>query len=243
VKLAVATYNIHRCIGTDRRYDAPRVATVLKELDCVLVALQEVENRGDPCHDSLQLDYLAASLDMLALPGLSIIRHRGPYGNALLTNLPVMHVERHDLSVKSRETRGAVEAVVQVEGRPLRAIAAHLGLKYDERRFQAARLLQIVRAEPTMPSIVLGDMNEWIPGVPWMRSLERELGAAPAPRTFPAARPILRLDRIWAGPAPVRVQHIAAHGTALARVASDHLPVRAEISLPDMPPAAAPGHV
>ena len=108
--LRISTYNIHRCIGTDRREDTSRVARVIAELNCDTIGLQEVDNQPDRRHDSMQLDFLAHAASMTAIPGHTIVRHEGEFGNALLTRRPVLGVRQHDLSFNRREPRGALHA-------------------------------------------------------------------------------------------------------------------------------------
>lgn len=239
--VTVATYNIHRCVGTDGRYDAPRVAAVLREIGADIVALQEVENRGDASHESLQLDYLAGELGLASIPGLRIVRHWKEYGNALLTRFPVLDVHRHNLSVTWREPRGAIDALLDVNGRPLRVFGTHLGLGRIERRFQTMQLAKLLdAADPTLPCLVLGDMNEWYAGSRHLRWLDRRLGPNGRAATFPSRWPFLKLDRIWLRPREALLD-IGAHDTPLARRASDHLPLRARLDGSRLAVCAGPG--
>jgi endonuclease/exonuclease/phosphatase family metal-dependent hydrolase len=223
----VVTYNIHRCVGTDGRYDAARVAEVLREIAPDIAALQEVENRGDATHDSLQLDYLASRLGMRSIPGLRIVRHWKEYGNALLTRFPVLDLHRHNISVTWREPRGALDVTLDVEGQPLRVLATHLGLGRIERRFQTMQLARLIdTGDPALPCLLLGDMNEWYPRSRHLAWLDRRLGRHPQVAAFPSRRPFLKLDRLWVRPVAALAE-VRAHASALARVASDHLPLRA----------------
>src|SRR5436853_5543396 len=86
--LRIASYNVHGCVGTDGRKDAARIAAVIRELDCDTVGLQEVDHR---------LDYIGRQLDMSVIPGLTLVRHDGPFGNALLTRRKILGVRRLEL--------------------------------------------------------------------------------------------------------------------------------------------------
>ena len=108
-RVAIGSYNVHKCVGWDRRRAPSRIAAVLKELDCDIYALQEVDNEEGDGEDSMQLEYLSQALEMAAVPGLRIVRHSGQYGNALLTRLPIVSVHRHDLSYWRFEPRGALD--------------------------------------------------------------------------------------------------------------------------------------
>lgn len=231
-RIAIGSYNVHSCIGLDRRCSPSRIADVLRELDCDIYALQEVDNSPGEDDDSQQLEYLSTALNMAAIPGLRIVRHKGEYGNALLTRLPVISVHRHDLSYgKWLEPRGALDVELDVGGRALRVIATHLGLSRSERRFQWRQLLAaIASSPPDHPTVVLGDMNEWFPHAGTLRDAHNILGEALAPPEFPSFWPFLALTRIWVRPAQAIVS-VKVHRTPLAKRASDHLPLRAEIDV------------
>ncbi len=157
------------------RRAARRAPQQTREIGADIVALQEVENRGDASHESLQLDYLATELGMTSVPGLRIVRHWKEYGNALLTRFPVLDVHRHNLSVTWREPRGAIDATLDVgNGTSIRVLATHLGLGRIERRFQTMQLAKLIDAgDPQLPCLVLGDMNEWYARSRHLRWLDR----------------------------------------------------------------------
>ena len=231
-RISIGSYNIHSCIGMDRRRSPSRIADVLRELDCDIYALQEVDNEPGEHEDSKQLEYLSEAMHMAAIPGMSIVRHSGEYGNALLTKYPVTSVHRHDLSYgKWLEPRGAIDVELDVGGRALRVIATHLGLSRSERRFQWRQLLGAIASSPAdHPTIVLGDMNEWFPRAGTLRDAHNILGEALAPPEFPSFWPFLALTRIWVRPAHAIVS-VKVHSTPLSKRASDHLPLRAEIDV------------
>jgi endonuclease/exonuclease/phosphatase family metal-dependent hydrolase len=226
--LSVASYNIHRCVGVDGRCDPLRIAQVIRELDADIVGLQEVHSRVTDDEQAHQLDFLADATGMHAIPGHTLYRHDGHYGNVLLTNATILVVRPFDLSVPGREPRGGIDAEINIAGENLRVIVTHLGLWPAERRLQVKRLLTILAEEPTRLIVMLGDINEWQPRARSLRWLQAYFGGAPAPRTFPTRLPLFALDRIWAKPreALLRV-HVST--SPLARLASDHLPVTATI--------------
>jgi endonuclease/exonuclease/phosphatase family metal-dependent hydrolase len=227
--LALASYNIHRCFGTDRKYLPERIAEVIQALDADIVGLQEVDMRllvdGRP-----QLEFLAETLRMNAIAGAAIQDHRGHFGNALLTRLPVDAVRRLDLSVRRFEPRGAIDSEMRFAGGALRVVATHLGLNAAERRLQVRYLLHALDGAPRgAPCIVVGDFNEWKPTGGALRALNRRFGPSVALRTFPSRFPLLPLDRIWVWPPPA-AHRVQVYATPLTRSASDHLPIRAEIT-------------
>jgi endonuclease/exonuclease/phosphatase family metal-dependent hydrolase len=214
----------------DRRRKPSRIAEVIREMSVDLIALQEVDNQPGDDVESMQLEYLSEVLEMAAIPGLRMIRQTGEYGNAILTRFPILAVRRHDLSFPLCEPRGAIDAHLDVHGCTVRVIAAHLGLRRSERAFQWQRVLEAVATEPDIPTFVLGDMNEWYRGARTLREAHRLFGEPPAPPAFPSFWPLLALTRIWVRP-PEAIVAIEVHRTELAKVASDHLPVKAMIDV------------
>ncbi len=226
MRVALATYNVHGCVGRAARYDPERILQVLRELSADVIAVQEL--RWNP-QDALHL--LAEFGDRLgytALAGPTLMREDGHYGNALLTRLPVSEVARIDLSVPGREPRGALDVRVAAGSRMLRVVATHLGLRPYERRLQMGRLLEQISGGA--PLVLMGDLNEWFLWGRALRWLRRHFGRTPARATYPAVWPLLALDRIWIEPRDA-LRSLRTHRSALAHVASDHLPLRAELEL------------
>ena len=154
----VATYNIHRCVGSDGRKDPERVAAVLAEVGARVVALQEVESLSGPYSGSNQARFLASRLGLQAVYGPTLRRRGEHYGNALLVGGEVLDVQRHELrGPPGLEPRGALEVKVRLgapgasatteeaEGAVVRVVATHLGLKWRERREQVRRLGEILK--------------------------------------------------------------------------------------------------
>jgi endonuclease/exonuclease/phosphatase family metal-dependent hydrolase len=225
----VATWNIHAAVGTDGRYVPGRVVDVLKEIDADIVALQEVAS-AEAHADFLGDLERATGFHLVA--GLLRQRRGHDFGNAILSRFAVLSVERLDLTVGGYEPRGALDVCVDVGApTPLRVMATHLGLRPGERREQVRRILGVVERDSPHPTLLMGDLNEWyLWGRPlrWLHSHFREIPAAPP--TFPARRPVFALDRIGVSPTG-SVRRLARHSSTLARVASDHLPLVAEIAL------------
>jgi endonuclease/exonuclease/phosphatase family metal-dependent hydrolase len=223
----VATYNIHRGRGLDGRTRLERIAAVLATIDADIVALQEVAS--EEAHTSFLAD-LERDTGYHVVAGLLRQRHGSDFGNAVLSRFPVRSVEHLDLAVDRYEPRGALDVCIDLGLRPLlRVVATHLGLRPGERREQVRRILAKVERESPHPTLLMGDLNEWyLWGRPlrWLHSHFREMPSAP--RTFPAHRPVFALDRIWVSPAG-SLRKLVRHATPLARSASDHLPLIAEI--------------
>lgn len=227
----VATWNIHSCVGLDARFAPDRVAEVIREMDADVVGLQEVgwHHRGEAGLD--QFDYLARATGMTAHAGPTKHHARAHYGNALLTRLPVVSIDYVDLCVRHREPRGGLDAVLSVEGRLVRVIVAHLGLDPWERAQQIARVIALCERRPEMPTLFMGDLNEWAPNSPRLRRLDGFFEDCAQPRSFHARMPTLRLDRIYVR-AGLRIPAYEVIRTTLTRRASDHLPVRAVVAVP-----------
>ncbi|PWT72935.1 MAG: endonuclease [Proteobacteria bacterium] len=223
MSVSVATYNVHRCIGSDGHRDTARVLAVLRELDADVVALQELE-----WHTETERDVLASfagALQSVGIPGPTVPLPGGHYGNALLTRLPVRDIRHIDLSVSGREQRSALDVTVEASDGALRVVATHLGLAPMERRHQIRRILAMLPKSRHEPLVLMGDLNEWFLWGRPLRWLQAHFGKMPAPATFPSRFPIMALDRIWVQPVALRGGAVA-HSSSIARQASDHLPLR-----------------
>ena len=234
--LLAASYNVHGCVGRDGREDPERVARVIRELEADLVGLQEVGARSGAAGKVRQMEKLADASGFHCIAGPTILRGNGDYGNVLLTGRRAREIRRLDLSLPRREPRGAIDVDLDVEGIHLRVIVTHLGLRPGERRFQVKRLLDVLSLEAGVLTVVMGDINEWLPGSRPLRWLHRRLGRAPALRTFPSFLPVLALDRIWVWPMKA-LTAIDVHGSPAARIASDHLPLKVTIDVMTTPAA------
>jgi len=227
VRLTVGSYNVHRCIGADGRCDPTRIGRVIEELDVDLLALQELDC-GYHVAGADQMGELAAAAGMTAVAGPTMVRASGHYGNALLSRLPPTAVRHVDLSVPGKEPRGAIDVDLQLGHRAMRIVVTHLGLRRFERARQVEMILSCVKATlPGCLTIVAGDFNEWRPNDQSLRPLHVRFGRSRL-RTFPARRPLFAFDRILVEPLAA-LRELALHDTALAGVASDHLPVKAVI--------------
>jgi endonuclease/exonuclease/phosphatase family metal-dependent hydrolase len=245
VHFVVASYNIHRGVGLDRRLDLDRIADVIAEIAPDIVALQEVVRLPGPAAAD-QAAYLAARLGLMLVMGVTRSHGRGgTFGNVLLTRLPVLGWATRDLSCGMREPRGVLRVDVGADGQALHVFNCHFGLSLRERREQLQLLADFIRASTTVegPRVVMGDFNEWHRG-PVTRLLRDEF---PSPmrrmrRTHPAVFPLFRLDRIY-WDAELEGEAFHVHQSRRARVASDHLPVVARLRVLPRPVAGHPSMV
>ena len=228
----VASYNIHKCAGLDRRVDLERIADVLREINADLVGLQEVYRP--------QAHALAERLGVQVAMGPTRERDGLAYGNAVLTRLAVRGSRIFDLSQPDREPRGGIRLDLELPHGPdrlLHLFNVHFGLKIRERASQVRMLVRehILHDELTGPRVVVGDLNEWFwfPGAVG-RTLRRELHGPRIRRTHPAPLPLFPLDRIY-WDRGLDADGFRVHRSRLARVASDHLPVVARLRLAPAP--------
>jgi endonuclease/exonuclease/phosphatase family metal-dependent hydrolase len=235
-ELVLATYNIHRFVGRDGRYDPIRVVRVIHELQADVVALQEFVFAGTRLVPGSTEQLFAGLEGYEFVTGTMRVRRGQLFGNALLARGRVREVRRLDLTVPPREARGALDVSLEARGISLRILATHLGLYPRERRVQWERLLEHVSGVDDGLFAVLGDFNEWRNGEPAISAMERSVGETLPLRSFPTPRPLLALDRIWVRPA-AWLSGVRVHRSALAARASDHFPVVASVRVdPRHPP-------
>ena len=218
--MIVASYNVHRCLGRDRREDVDRIGAVIRELGADVVGLQEV--------GATQLSRLASCTRLHAVHGPLLHLSDGAVGNAIFSPQPPGAVRFIDLRIGRREARGAIDADIEVGGQPVRVVVTHLGLLGNERRRQMLLLRDALRSRtPGVPLVILADLNEWFAGARTLRSL-LDLGGGSV-RSFPSSWPALPLDHVLVHPRHL-LGEVRAHASPLARVASDHLPVCGRLS-------------
>ena len=232
----IATYNIHKCVGIDRRYSPERVADVIEELDADAVALQEVVCHSDRGHRDHQAGFLASRLGMNFRLGENRKHQGGDYGNVILSRLPIVSSQNHDISIRHREPRGCLRAEIEIAaGRTFHFVNLHMGTSYFERRQQVRKLLaRRVLEDPKLVGkrIIAGDFNEWVNGMTTrlfkskFNSLDpkEHLGTT---RTFPGLLPMLHLDDVYFD-SGFTLLEASLHKSKKALVASDHLPIVAE---------------
>ncbi|MCE6949821.1 endonuclease/exonuclease/phosphatase family protein [Cereibacter sphaeroides] len=230
-EITVASYNIHKGIGTDRRRDLLRTATVIAELDADIVALQEADRRFGDRAGLLDLDMLRRETGLEAVKVEGRGRAHGWHGNLLLVrDAAVEQVQK--IVLPGFEPRGALMIDLAMRGRSIRVIAAHLGLLPGSRAAQTRHLLERIEASDPLPTLLMGDLNEWrgTSGAA-MNHLARHFTGAAVVRSYPSRFPILALDRLMTCKHG-ELHDVVTHDTPLARRASDHLPIKARLRLP-----------
>ena len=243
------TYNVHRCVGTDRRLDVGRIAAVIAEQEPDIVCLQELDvGRARTGHVD-QAEAIARDLTMTFHFNAAMRIEAEEYGDAILTLRPERLVKSGALptirGVPGLEPRGAVWVEIDFDGVTLNVINTHLGLVPREQRLQAAALVGAGWAghpECKGPTILTGDFNATSMTRPYktlarhLADAQRLLGLKPSVKTFPSTFPTIRIDHAFVTPDIVPTR-IWAPRSPLARAASDHLPLVMDFEI--RPTAAA----
>ena len=230
--LRIATYNVHRCRGLDGRTRPDRIAAALSATDADIIALQEVVGAGP--RGGGHAEEIGAALGMGWIMSPARLLRGQQFGNAVLSRFPITHHAGHDLSWKTCEPRRMQRVDIAIGGSTLHVYNVHLGTAILERRYQAERLATIVSDRHVSgPKIVLGDFNEWMKGLT-TTLLNAKLNSVrledflPRRRTYPGLFPILHLDHIYYE-GPIEVVGVELPRTRLTLVASDHLPLVADV--------------
>lgn len=242
--LRVLTYNVRRCLGADGRLAPERIAAVIAACRPDVVALQELDVGRARSGGIDQAQAIAGHLGMRSHfhPAMRVMEEL--YGDAILTALPSRLVRAAALPGREGlEPRGALWASVTVGAGEVQVVTTHLGLGRREREAQVDALLGPgFLGDPACrdPVVLLGDFNA-LPGSGVHRRLAARLPDAQPARawmrpTFPARLPLLRIDHVFVSRG-VAVQGVRTLGGRLARVASDHLPLVADL---DLAPSVAP---
>jgi endonuclease/exonuclease/phosphatase family metal-dependent hydrolase len=227
--ILVASYNMRKAIGTDRRRRPERTVQVLNEIGADVIALQEADRRFGTRLSALPPQLIEQASDYKAVAFDARAGSLGWHGNAILVRKSVEVVDRELVHLPSLEPRGAVLADLRVNGIDLRVVGMHLDLSGLWRRRQAAAILaHLERRAGNPPTVLMGDLNEWSAAGGCLRDFAQDHRFAPCGRSFHARRPIAMLDRIMVN-SGLEVVDSGAHGSETARRASDHLPIWAKL--------------
>ena len=247
--ITVASYNMRKAIGLDRRRDPQRVLDVLHEIDADVVALQEADKRFGgrgaavphelidthgvykPVHLGVRhrrvLDKARKHTDKLLKLNT---RNIGWHGNAILVKRHIGVLDCAVLELPTLEPRGAVMAELLIGDTPVRVVGMHLDLSGIWRRRQMRTILEAIASRPQrMPTVLMGDTNEWRTVAGCLKELEPEFHVAPTGPSFHARHPVAALDRINVHK-DFRIEAAGVHMSHNARRASDHLPIWARLS-------------
>lgn len=252
MQLTVASFNIRKAIGTDRKRDPQRILDVLSEIGPDIIALQEADKRvgtrGAAVPHNLidehgqwqAIDFDVRHPKLLdLLPDHNLTRpllerldtrNLGWHGNAILVrrDVDVMHAQALDLP--TLEPRGAVMAELRTASGPIRAIGMHLDLSGLYRLRQVEAIIAAIKAREPMPTVIMGDTNEWSTGPNCLDAFLPRFRTCSVLPTYHSRKPVASLDRIFIDRA-IDIEDHGVHRSALAHAASDHLPIWARLKL------------
>ena len=245
--IKVLTVNIHKGFTFfNRKFILPELRDAVRKVGADVVFLQEVTgtnvkhtDKFDNYPETPHYEFLADSIWSQFAYGRNAVYTHGDHGNAVLSKFPIVKFENHDVSITGPEKRGLLHCELQIPGRGLNlhAICVHLSLTEAHRAIQMDRLCKLIHANvpAQAPVVVAGDFNDWrhrahdqLAKGADLHEVFVQANGLPA-KTFPARRPLLRLDRIYVrnaiGHKPVVLPHKPwSH-------LSDHAPLAAEIEL------------
>lgn len=250
MKLRILTYNIHRCIGVDRRFRPERIVEILEHHDADVVLLQEVDE-GVP--RSRELDLAEELAKAAGYPhyavGHNVSLRKGRYGNSTLSRFPILRERNIDLTIGRKKRRGCQHTTLAVggdggeaDGEPhLEVFNLHLGLSAREREKQIGLLVrsnELADLDPGEPCIVGGDFNDWrsllrpifteVLGFRNATDLKGRYNAVMS--TYPSFSPQGGLDRVYYR-GGLHLENARTCRLQLTKVASDHRPVICDFRL------------
>lgn len=229
MQLRIASYNVHKCVGMDRRRDPGRIVGVLNALGADIVALQEVDHRLGARPAALSARLIEDETDFGILPFATSNPSLGWHGQTILVRRGIAVSRIRRVQLPGLEPRGALMAEIDTPTAPLRVVAVHLGLIRRYRRMQLAAIRAALSRRAEMQTLIVGDFNEWS-----LRGGVEALGPdfrvhAPG-RTFPAPRPLAALDRV-ALLDGLHLKDAQVFVGGAARMASDHLPICIDLEI------------
>jgi endonuclease/exonuclease/phosphatase family metal-dependent hydrolase len=221
--LRIASYNVRKARGLDQRRDPERIVAVIKSLGAQIVVLQEADRRLGERPAALSARLIEAETDFRVVPVACNAASLGWHGNAVLLHRSLTARSVSRIVLPGLEPRGAVR--VEIEG-GLTVVATHLGLLRHSRRRQLATIADALSDTPR--SVIAGDFNEWRSDRGFEPLAARYAMLSPG-RSFHAARPVAALDRL-AHTRDLVVTRAGVDVSGLARRASDHLPIWADLA-------------
>lgn len=223
--LRLASYNLRKCVGLDRRRTPWRSLEVINSIGADIIALQEADRRLGKRPAALPREMVKSYSDFAPLDldetGVSL----GWHGNAILVRNGLVASAVQRLTLPGLEPRGAVVASIG----PVRLVAVHLGLIRRYRLEQMTAITAALAGLPPMPTVITGDFNEWSRGR-GMEPLQAGFTVHAPGLSYHAARPVAALDRFAISP-DVHLKTAGVVQTLLAKRASDHLPVWADVGI------------
>ncbi|KAB7614431.1 metal-dependent hydrolase [Amylibacter sp. SFDW26] len=228
--MKIASYNIRKCIGLDRQRNPQRVLSIIDDLSVDVIALQEADKRLGQRPTSIPFDEIRRKTNMKPVSMDKTAQSLGWHGNSILINKHANAENVEDITLPGLEPRGALMADVHVKnGNPIRIVAIHLGLLRKSRIKQLDHLQNLLAKKKTLPTIIMGDFNEWSLKK-GMEPISDSFSILSPGKSFHSAIPMAQLDR-FAYSNDLTVNDAGVYEKKVAKIASDHLPVWADISI------------
>ena len=228
-KVRVASYNVRKCVGLDRRTLPERVLGVISRVEANVVAIQEVDARLGQKTTSIPRELINEHTDMEPVDLAQSEFSLGWHGNAILVRKGTKIIATDQLNLPGFEARGAALVEIEHQGHAMRIVATHLGLLRHNRRQQAQSIVDQLEDREAMPTLVLGDLNEWS-RTRGLEALYEKFDVHAPGRSFHSARPVAALDRIAAS-SELKLTDAGVDQRGDALKASDHLPIWADFTL------------
>ena len=247
LSLSVATWNIHKGFSQfNRHMMVHELRERLRELSVDIVFLQEVQGlhlrhaeRHADWPSQPQHEFLAEDVWANHSYGSNMVYDHGHHGNAILSRFPIEHEHNQDVTHLRFDKRGLLHCSVKLPQLvlPLHCVCVHLSLFARSRRLQldalASRIEDLVPA--AAPLLIAGDFNDWRNRADDLLAdrlglVEVFAGAVRRPsRSYPAALPLFRLDRIYQRGLQVVAAQVHA-GRPWSSI-SDHAVLSAELQV------------
>ncbi len=225
--LRVLSYNIHHGEGLDKLVDLNRIASVIRNADPDIVALQEVDRNTKRTGHVDQASELARLTGMYSTFAKAIDFEGGEYGQTILSRFPLTNVETTKLANRdNREQRIAVSAVFEFfRNYRIQFISTHLDHSEPNLRLEQAAQLANLSSPTAELSILAGDMND-LPESDVLDTLRKSWKLSQRHEhlpTSPATSPTRQIDYILVRDPnqPVDVSSRVIEES----VASDHRPI------------------
>ncbi|MEO9228316.1 MAG: endonuclease/exonuclease/phosphatase family protein [Devosia sp.] len=232
MQLKVASYNIRKAVGLDWHRRPARVLDVLNEIGADVIALQEVDRRFGSRLTALDPDLIDKHTDYRAINVSHRPQSLGYHGNVILARKTLTVITARPMVLPHLEPRGAAVADLDFGGKSIRIVGMHLGLTKKWRQLQTETIVSELRAlEGDMPTVLMGDLNEPDLKSGVLRAFEQRHTIAACGPSFHASIPVFTLDRIIVTE-NIAIATCGVHNSALAKQASDHLPIWATLTLP-----------
>lgn len=225
--LRLLTYNVR-----SMRDDRAALARVIRSAQADVVVVQESPRFAR---------WRSLCAQLARTSNLVVVSGGRPAGsNLVMSTLGVDVVTTHDVLFSKRaglHQRGAAIATLSYRGTVFAVAGVHFSLDTAERAVHLGELESALaeHVAPEVPVIVAGDVND-VPGSPvWstLASTRTDVFAAAHqhPATVPAIAAVKPIDGIFVDPR-ITVAGARVLGEPDTKLASDHLPVLAELDLP-----------